>query len=81
MSYRRLFCFLFVCALMFGSPVLLPAAGGGEATQLYDYEGGMMCVWQCYNGSGGSAVVTRPYGKNCLNLCAASCGGPCVPLY
>lgn len=83
MSSRRLFALIFVCALTLGSPVLLPATGGGgEATQLYQDGDQWICVWQCYNGTGGSAPVSRPgVGQKCLNLCGAACGGPCIALY
>lgn len=77
MTYRRLFALAVLCALMFGAPALLQGAGGGAATNIFNG----VCYWQCNNGTGGSAPVSRPEGRNCLNLCAASCGGPCIALY
>lgn len=82
MSPRRFFVLIFVCALVLGTPVLLPAAGGGGAAiQLYEDNGQMICVWQCNSGPVGSAPVSRPYGPNCLNRCSATCAGPCIALY
>ena len=82
MNPRRLFVLIFVGALVLGIPSLLPAAGGGgEAIELYQNGNEWICVWQCNNGSGGSAPVSPPVGRNCLNLCHTACSGPCVALY
>lgn len=37
------------------------------------------CYWQCCSGSVGSAPAGS--GKQCRQLCAAACGGSCIPLY
>jgi hypothetical protein len=78
MKLFRLFALALVCALTFAAPHFVEAAGGGAATNLTD-EG--ICFYRCNNGSVGSGPVNWPYGRNCLNLCAAACGGPCIALY
>ena len=79
MKLFRLFALALVCALTFAAPHFVEAAGGSAATNLTD-DG--ICFYSCNNGSAGSARVRSvPYGRNCLYLCAAACGGPCIALY
>lgn len=75
----RLFALVFLCVLALGAPTLVQASGyAGEATNIING----VCYWSCYNGTGGSAPVSRPgVGQKCLNLCAGACGGPCLALY
>lgn len=77
MSLRRICALAFVCALAFGGPALVEAAGyAGEATNLVNG----VCYWRCYDRTGsGSAPATN--GRQCLDLCLNACGGPCIALY
>lgn len=76
MTGRRLFVLAFVCALAFGVPAL--QAAGGAATNIYNG----VCYWTCYGSGGtGSTPISPATGRNCLNACAAACGGPCIALY
>lgn len=58
-------------------PTPAMSAYAGEATNLTD-DG--ICYWKCYSPRKvGSAPAAG--GSQCLQLCASSCGGPCLALY
>ncbi len=81
MRLRRLLALVVLFALMF------VASGGREAAtaEAQGYEGEVTnfiegtCYWHCYGGSAYSAPASNA--RQCMNLCAASCSGPCLALY
>lgn len=59
----------------FAAPRLAQSGYAGAATNLIDG----VCYYTCYGGGGGSGPASS--GRQCLNLCAGACGGPCLALY
>jgi hypothetical protein len=81
MRLRRLLALAVVFALMF------VVSGGREAAtaEAQWYEGevtnfiGGICYWHCYGGPASSAPASNA--RQCMNICAADCSGPCLALY